>query len=498
MKALLSCLAGFAVLLSACSEPAPPEAPEAAEAGAAETHTSGTPDVQAEIEAGLYPAVMIEGEVRPSLAERMAHFNAPQVSVAVWRDGALDWAEGYGEGADADTLFQAASLSKAVSAVGITALAFEKGITLDADISGDLEGVDLAALNPEGVPITLRGLLSHTNGATVGGFGGYPAGSDVPGNLEVVTGSDRTNSDPVRIEANPDGAFSYAGGGYQLAQLWAETVSGEDFETLMQRLVLQPAGMTRSTFAQPLPDDLASGNVAPAYEGDGSPVEGGWHTYPEQAAAGLWTTPTDYARFVDALIKAMKGETGTGVSPEIAAAVTSAVSDGYGLGIGVEEKDGGTVLRHSGSNKGYKTYFEAWPERGDAVVVMTGAEAGFPLNADIVRTAKRIYGWPVGPQVVKARVPVEAAALRALEGDYVLSGAERPRFTLTASAPDLVLETANGGRYTLVPIGEQTFIDPDDGQEVVFEPAEDGTMTARTGETVFERTAGPEAPEDSN
>ena len=107
MKALLSCLAGFAVLLSACSEPAPPEAPEAAEAGAAETHTSGTPDEQAEIEAGLYPAVMIEGEVRPSLAERMAHFNAPQVSVAVWRDGALDWAEGYGEGADADTLFQA-------------------------------------------------------------------------------------------------------------------------------------------------------------------------------------------------------------------------------------------------------------------------------------------------------------------------------------------------------------------------------------------------------
>ena len=92
----------------------------------------------------------------------------------------------------------------------------------------------------------------------------------------------------------------------------------------------------------------------------------------------------------------------------------------------------------------------------------------------------------------------KTTALRALEGDYVLSGAERPRFTLTASAPDLVLETANGGRYTLVPIGEQTFIDPDDGQEVVFEPAEDGTMTARTGETVFERTAGPEAPEDSN
>ncbi|MEM5516032.1 serine hydrolase domain-containing protein [Henriciella sp. AS95] len=457
---------------------------------AADTHTSDAPqasetdtnsDIRASIEAEIVPAITIVGETRPTLVERMAHFRAPQVSVAVWRDGTLDWAQGYGEGADADTLFQAASLSKAVSATGIVTLAMKRGVSLDDDISDQLDGLDLAALNPDGVPITLRGLLSHTNGATVGGFPGYAAGEPLPTNLEVITGTGTANTEAVRIEANPDGNFSYAGGGFQLAQYWAESVSGEDFAVLMDRLVLEPVGMTQSTFEMPPPETWTKdGNVAPAYDFGGEPIEGGWHTYPELAAAGLWTTPTDYGRFAVALSKAMTGETGTGIDVEVAREVTTPVSEGYGLGIGTREKDGEIILSHSGSNMGYKTYFEAWPGRGDAIVVMTGAQGGFPLVTDIVRTAKLAYGHSIKDPRQEARFDMADETLAALAGDYWEAGDDQMSFTLQANSPDMILNSRQGGRYRLVPIGEALLIDPDDGETLTF-AEKDGVMTITTG-----------------
>lgn len=496
-KTFLLSVAFTALLLAGCSREEPPRSELTQAEADTQAPSTGSPKAgseQATIEASIIPAVTIDGEARQTLRERMVTYNAPQVSVAVYRNGALDWTKGYGEGTDAETLFQAASLSKAVAATGIVALASELGVSLDEDISGDLEGVDQSKLNPEGVVITLRMLLSHTNGATVSGFPGYAAGEAVPTNLEVVTGSERTNTDPVTIAANPEGKFSYAGGGYQLAQLWAEQASGEDFTALMERLILNPVGMKQSTFAQPLSADMASGNVAPAYEGNGDPVEGGWHTYPEQAAAGLWTTPEDYGRFVMALIGAMNGESGTGISPEVATEVVRPVSEDYGLGIGVEMSewtDGGEiVLRHSGSNKGYKTYFEAWPERGDAIVVMTGTDGAYPLNADIVRTAKQAYGWPMGPVRTRARHDVDEDALDQLSGAYIMAADGEQYFTIARDSQDLTLTTRRGAAYRMVPVEENVFIDPNDGEEATFKTDGD-TVTVSLSGTVFEQ-----APED--
>lgn len=454
---------------------------------AAPPDTTAPLEARTQIEAELHPMVEIAGEPLESLAERMARLGIAQASVAVYRDGALDWAAAYGKNADTETLFQAASMSKVVAATGIATLAKQRGVSLDADITADLEGIDLAALNPGSVPITLRGLLSHTNGATVRGFPGYPDAADLPTNFEVVAGSERSNTPPVVIEADGVGTFSYSGGGFQLAQLWAEQVSGESFAELMQRLVLEPVGMKRSTFAQPLTAEfVAAGNIGPAYAGDGSPVPGGWHTYPEQAAAGLWTTPTDFGRFVMALISAAKGDAGAGLDPAVVAEVIRPVADKYGLGVGVEVKDGITVLRHAGGNEGYRCYFEAFLEPGDAIITMSGSPRGMGFIADITRTAKRVYGWPVSAPTVVERFAMEDEALAVFAGRYLLPDGERS-VEVFAAPPNLSVRTPNGTRATLVPIAADLFIDPDDGQEIRFATGEDGRMTLAAGEMILTR-----------
>jgi CubicO group peptidase (beta-lactamase class C family) len=422
---------------------------------------------QIALEAGISPVPLVTGETPKAvlLAERMAALGVPGVSIAVYRDGAPDWAAGYGEGVDAGTLFQAASLSKMVASVGIVALAQEKGVDLDTDISGALAGVDLAALNPEGLPITLRALLSHTNGANVSGFPGYAAGAPVPSTLEVITGSARTNT-PAVVIRRPDAAnpYSYSGGGYTVAQYWAEQVSGEDFAALMQRLVLDPVGMEASIFVQPLPEALAGGNVAAAHDSQGAEIPGRWHTYPELAAAGLWTTSSDFGRFLMALTGRAEG-----IDPAVAAEVTRPVVSDYGLGIGIVSNDGEVSLRHSGGNAGYTCYALVWPARGDAIVVMTNADNGFRLYRDIVETAGALYGWPPGGPAPRQREELSAEVLAMLAGQYVVEGTPNMILEFSAGEGELLGASPIAGNFRAVPVEGGALVSPEDGFEIRYE-----------------------------
>lgn len=434
---------------------------------------------QAQIEAALVPLVTFEGEEasRKRLDARRAELRVPAASVAVLRDGKLAWARAYGEAVDEATLFQFASLSKPVAAAGIIALAFERGVGLDDDISADLAALDLARLNPDGLPITLRGLLSHTNGATVGGFRGYDSDGPVPTTAQVIAGTGPANSDPVVIAPDPARAFRYSGGGYTVAQFWAEQVSGETFPDLMRRLVLEPLGMQRSTFRIGPPGGFVRGNVAIAHGGDGAPLAGGWHLHPESAAASLWSTPREYLLFVDALMKAARGEEGAAIAPAVAREMSTPVGEGYGLGIGVSEIDGTVRLSHSGSNVGYKSNFMSYPERGDAIVSVANSESGWPLVGDIGRTANVAYGWPTSPLIVRTRLSATAEELARFTGDYTRSGAGDVLFTLAADGPQMIGSAPSGYTFRLVKTGKATFIDPQDGQEGTFVTDDAGNVS---------------------
>lgn len=466
-----------AVLFAACAAcSSPMEAPETADIDP----VSG----QQEVEAALQPSIIIKGDDYSNygLDQRRAFYGVPSASVAIATGGEIEWAAGYGDSTDADTLFQAASLSKAVAAAGIATLAAQKGVSLDEDLTPLMSSLDLAAMNMSGKPVTLRGLLSHTNGATVSGFPGYPISEPVPTNLELIQGSEITNTDPVTLQPIEEGVRKYSGGGYQIAQAWAEEASGEGFAELMDRLILQPIGMTKSTFAQPLPNDLASQNVADAYTGDAERVEGGWHIYPEQAAAGLWTTPSDYARFMLALMAAAAGDSSLGLDPQVAQEMTTPVAEEYGLGMGLQRPQGDEPRwMHSGSNKGYRCTAMAFPDRGDVIVVMTNHPRGFPLLGEINRAGNRTYDWPRTPPMEIERFIMSATELSGFAGAYVQEGETEILFDVTVNGLDLLAQVrAYDYAFTLVPLSKLEFIDPGDLETASFEQV-DGSWVLESG-----------------
>ncbi|MEM9085574.1 MAG: serine hydrolase domain-containing protein [Pseudomonadota bacterium] len=445
----------------------------------------------ADIDGALVPLVIFEGEEdrRLSLEERRKQLDVRAASVAVMRNGEIAWARAYGDSVDEETLFQLASLSKTVAAAGIIALAFEKGVSLDEDISGSLTGLDLERLNPDGVPITLRKLLSHTNGTTVSGFPGYLMSDPVPSTREVIEGTGGTNTQPVVVKPNPDGERRYSGGGFTVAQHWAEVVSGEAFPAAMRRLVLDPIGMERSTFASGTAESFERNNVARGFQSSGDMIPGGWRIHPEQAAASLWSTPREYLRFVRALMMAMDGDGSAGIDPEVAAEMTKPIASEYGLGIGVAEIDGAIRLSHSGSNRGYKSNFMAYPATRDAIISVVNSDRGFALVGDIGRTANVTYQWPVRALITRKRLGADKEELQPYLGDWMRAGSESVAFTLTAKPPVMIGSAPSGFQFTLVKTGEATFIDPQDGQEGTFVTGEAGEIRVTFGGTTYVNSA---------
>jgi CubicO group peptidase (beta-lactamase class C family) len=256
------------------------------------------------VETGLTPAVVVKGQPVPrhTIGERMKALDVNGLSLAVIRNYEIEWAKGYGfadaetrRPVTADTLFLAGSISKPVAAAGALTLVDQGKVKLDVDVNSYLKSWKV----PENEftneqKVTLRRLLSHTAGLTVHGFPGYNSASAVPTVPQILDGVKPANTTAVRVDLVPGSTFRYSGGGYTVAQLMMTDVTGAPFPVFMQRAVLEKAGMRQSTFENPLPQRLTA-VAALGYRGNGDAVPGGYHTYPEMAAAGLWTTASDLA-----------------------------------------------------------------------------------------------------------------------------------------------------------------------------------------------------------
>jgi CubicO group peptidase (beta-lactamase class C family) len=383
----------------------------------------------ARIEQGLMPGIVITGQPSPAmrLADRMTFYATPGVSVAVINDGAIEWARGYGvtEAGGATpvtphTRFQAASISKPVASLGALLLVSQGRLSLDEPVNARLTSWKV----PDNeftakAPVTLRRLLSHTAGLTVHGFGGYSAGSAVPTLIQVLDGAKPANSAAVRVDVLPGSIYRYSGGGYTVAQQLMIDATGKPFPALMSELVLRPLGMTDSTYEQPLPPTLA-GQAATGHRGDGKPIPGRYHTYPEIAAAGLWTTPTDLAKFAMEVQRALSGKPSV-IPGATARAMTTNVMDNYGLGLSLSGTGEGARFGHGGSNKGFKCQMTGFISGGRGAVVMTNADRGSALSSEILRAIAREYGWPAFKSIEKTLVRLEPAALAAFEGRYELA-----------------------------------------------------------------------------
>ncbi|CAN5876661.1 hypothetical protein BH11PSE1_BH11PSE1_17530 [soil metagenome] len=342
------------------------------------------------------------GAPRPTLAARMAELKVPAVSIAFIEDGQVRWVRAYGA-ADADTgrratpetMFQAASMSKAVASTGALALVEAGKLSLDEDVMARLQAWRVADSPFSAVEkVTLRRLLSHTAGLTVSGYPGYAAGAPVATTVESLSGLKPSATPRVRLFARPGEQLAYSGGGYTTAQLLMTEVSGESFPDLLERLVLRPSGMRRATFDHPLSRGRRGG-AASGHGFNGRPIQGLSHTYPEYAAAGLWTPPSDYGRFVIAIQNACSGQPHALLTRETARVMTTPVLQDYALGLITGTRGGRPTIAHSGGNAGFRSDFMAFLDGSrQGAVVMTNGDNGVELVAQVLGSLGEAYGWP--------------------------------------------------------------------------------------------------------
>lgn len=337
-----------------------------------------------------------------TLQELMQRFRVPGVSIAVIYDNKIHWAKAYGvadvdggQPLDTGTVFQAASISKPVFAMSVVKLAQDGRLSLDADVNTYLKSWRVPASDlTRNQPVTLRSLLSHTSGAADGfGFPGYDPSAPRPTLTQILNGEQPSNVGPVKFARPPYAGFQYSGGGLTLAQLVVQDVIGRPFADFMRETVLAPAGMMSSSYEQPITQTLAA-RAAKAHNGGGRRMGASWHVYPEQAAAGLWTTPSDLARFAMELQKGIRGPKGAVLSQASAHEMIAPTgAGGYGIGVAVEMRGQGWYFSHGGSNWGYQCHVIAHVRKGYGVAIMTNGDAGGALINELENRIAAAYDW---------------------------------------------------------------------------------------------------------
>jgi CubicO group peptidase (beta-lactamase class C family) len=347
----------------------------------------------------LNPAVPGGPLRRAKLADRMAELGVPGVSIAVINDGAVEWARGFGvsriggAAVTPETLFQAASISKPVAALGVLRLVQEGKLNLDTDVNQYLKSWKVPDNNfTSRSKVTLRDLLTHTAGTTVRGFPGYASNASIPNAVQILNGAAPANTPQVVVDKVPGVSGRYSGGGYVIAQLLLEDVTGMPFAPFLSETILAPIGMTRSTFEQPLPSSRMA-QVAMPHRPDGQPVLEGPHVYPEMAASGLWTTPSDLARYAIEVQRALTGKSSVLSAATARAMLTPGREQQQGLGPQIGGSKDQPFFNHSGSNVGYRCYFIAY-DNGDGAVLMTNSDRGDQLISEILRAIATEYQWP--------------------------------------------------------------------------------------------------------
>ncbi|MFL6276346.1 MAG: serine hydrolase [Blastocatellia bacterium] len=426
------------------------------------------------VETGLLPAVQIKGDSGWTIQERMKHYRIPGVSIAVINDYKVEWARAYGvkdletnEPVMTETLFQAGSISKPVAAMVALKKVSEGKIALDEDInhkltSWKLPDNDFTAKKK----VTLANLLSHNGGLTVHGFPGYAVGQKIPTLPEILDGKPPANTPAVRVDFEPGSRFRYSGGGITIAQLAIMDIEKKPYPQIARDVVLGPLGMTHSTYQQPLPDDWRK-QAATGYRRDGKEVEGKIHVYPEMAAAGLWTTPTDLCKFAIEVQLSLAGKSNKVLSKEMAAKmVTPFLSDAPpGLGFFVEKHGNAIYFGHGGADEGFRAGLLVNRDKGYGVAVMVNSDNGEIID-EVFRAVAREYQWEDYLPPPVAVVTLAAEKLTDYEGRFQLY----PDLALTVTRQNDKLRGQMTQREAvdLLPISDTEFITTTDNTRYVF------------------------------
>jgi CubicO group peptidase (beta-lactamase class C family) len=415
------------------------------------------------VEQGLLSAVLIKGSSGWSLQERMKHYKIPGVSIAVIKDFKVEWARGYGvkdletsEPVTSETLFQAGSISKPVAAMVALKKVEQGKLTLDENINNKLTSWKL----PDNEftakkKVSLANLLSHTAGLTVHGFPGYAVGAKLPTLPQVLDGVAPANTAAVRVNMEPGTRFRYSGGGTTIAQLAIMDIEKKPFPQIAQETVLAPLGMTSSTYSQPLPDAIRK-KAASGYKGNGKVVEGKIHIYPEMAAAGLWTTPSDLAKFAIEVQLSLQGKSNKVLAKEtVEKMVTPFIENHIGLGFFLEKHGKALYFGHGGADEGFRAGLFVHKDKGYGAAVMVNSDNGQIID-EIMKSIAREYEWEdYLPQPLEI-LSLDAAKLDSYAGRFLVNP-DRV-LLINREGNKLFAQPTGDPKFELLPISESEFV----------------------------------------
>jgi CubicO group peptidase (beta-lactamase class C family) len=436
-----------------------------ATAGSAQNTHLLTPDTVVLILA-LAPG---EAPLEVTLAQMMTVYKEPGFSVAVIDHNRVAWAKGFGVteaggsmAVTPHTLFQAASISKPVTAAGVLWLVQHGELSLDEDVNLKLKSWKVPDSQFTSLQkVTLRRIMSHNAGLNVHGFDGYAQGLPLPTTEQTLDGLPPANNPPVRVTVVPGTECNYSGGGYTIAGLLIRDVSAHSFEDFMRRRVLLPAGMKDSTFQQHLPPALAA-RVATGTHRNGESLPGKWHLYPELAPDGLWSTPTDLAKFAIEISLSEHGSSNRILSqPTVREMLTVQCHDdpdgpgGTGLGFALGYQHHPEVFFHNGSNDGFESLLMMDPDAGWGYVAMGNSDNFQAVDRPVLQTMAKLNGWDIASH--SRDLGENLTIIRALRGvQTALDSYQRAKSTGFAGLRHDA-NTLNNLGYSL--LGEKKFAD---------------------------------------
>lgn len=332
---------------------------------------------------------------------QMLTYNIPGASIAVIKDYKIEWAQGFGfrnvekqEKVNPQTLFQAASISKPLTAVAVMeTFANEEGV-LDSNINTLLKTWQVPSNSyTHKQPVTIRLLLSHTAGVSGFRYKGYAKNTALPTLLQELNGTPPANTPPITVIRQPGTQYEYSPAGYTILQQLLVDTYHMPFALIMDQLILKPLEMNHSTFDEPLPQKALL-NIAQPYLPNGKPLPNGPLVFTAAAAGGLWTTPSDLARFLISIQKALAGKQQGAMTPTIVNEMfVPGLNPNMGLGLevnlnknGQEEAKPAEYFGHSGFNSGYLALMVGSKTGGNGVIIMINVA---PMDMSTTETPRQ-------------------------------------------------------------------------------------------------------------
>ena len=394
----------------------------------AQTYSPEVLQLIKQVENSLTPGIIFGDSIpATNLEARMQETHIMGLSIAVIKNYKIQWAKGYGwadveskRRVDANTRFQAASISKSLNSMGQLKLVQQGKIDGEVDVNNFLKSWKFPYDSLSGSKkINLFQLLSHTAGLDIHGFPGYERTDTMPTLPQILNGEKPANTKKVHSLFTAGTKFQYSGGGTTISQQLLMDVTGQDYAAFMGKEVLKPLGMKHSSYQQP-PTDTA--RLATGYYENGRPVKGKYHVYPEQAAAGLWTTPSDLALYIIECQLALVGKSKKVLNKEMMQQrMTPYIDSNAALGVFIEQKGVRKFFNHNGGNEAFLCNSYGSLTGGDGVVIMINGE-NFAVIGELTNSVARVYNWEgfYKPEFRK-KISPPADTLAALVGNYLMN-----------------------------------------------------------------------------